>query len=138
MVRFNDGLSLLLNMQSVLLSETKMSKWQKLSEHLYSKRWSQIAGSFTLLARCFVNLKVPICFAALERKRFKPVYSGLLRFLKNVSAITRCLLYRGFQVISWDVNFAKFACFKQFCDVLPAKSIVKLLIQEIREILDDS
>ena len=38
------------------------------------------------------------------RTTFKPVYSGHLRFLKKVSAITRCPLHRSFEVISWEVN----------------------------------
>ena len=29
----------------------------------------------------------------------EPVYSGHLRFLEKVSAITRCPLYRGFQYV---------------------------------------
>ena len=38
------------------------------------------------------------------RTTFKPVYSGHLRFLKKVSAITRCPLHRSFEVISREVN----------------------------------
>ena len=72
------------------------------------------------------------------RTTFKPVYRGHLRFLKKVSAITRCPLHRSFEVISREVNFAKFACLGQFWDLFLAKIIVKLLIQEIREIIDDS
>ena len=50
----------------------------------------------------------------------------------------KCPLYRGFLVISREVSFAKFACYGQFCDLVSSKIIVKLLIQEIREIFDDS
>ena len=32
----------------------------------------------------------------------------------------------------------KFQSFGQFCDLVPTKIIVNLIIQEIREILDDS
>ena len=59
----------------------------------------------------------------------------------NISIADTCSswpLYRGFQVTSQEVNFAKLACFGQFCDLVSAKIIVKLLIQEIRGILDDS
>ena len=68
----------------------------------------------------------------------KPAYSGHLWFLKKVFAITRCPLDRGFWVISLQLNFANFMCFWQLCHLIPAKIIVKLLIQGIPEILDDS
>ena len=40
-----------------------------------------------------------------------PVYSGYLRFLKKVSAVTRCPLYRGFYLIFTGSKFREFCLF---------------------------
>ena len=82
-------------------------------------------GSQRLCLFCFYVYKINFC----------------TEIQSNISITDTCSsrpLYRGFQVISQEVNFAKLACFGQFCDLVPAKIIVKLLIQEIRGILDDS
>ena len=66
-----------------------LTKLQKLPLYEKISELRRIAGSFLQSANqifFFENIYT-----------VEPVYSGHLRFLEKVSAITRCPLYRGFQ-----------------------------------------
>ena len=72
---------------------------------------------------------------ALKSYTVKPVYSGHLRFLKKVSAITRCPLNRGLSVIFTESKFCEFRVFWTIQRRLDPKEIIaKLSVREIREI----
>ena len=65
----------------------------------------------------------------------KPAYNGHLRFLKKVSAIARCPLYRGFKVIFTGSKFREFWVFWTILrKLVSARIIAKLLIRKTREI----
>ena len=64
----------------------------------------------------------------------KPV--GHLRHLKKVSAITRCTLNRGYEVIFTGIKFREFPVILTILrKLVPTKIIAKLIIREICEIL---
>ena len=57
-----------------------------------SGKWSHIAHFFI----CSKEIQKNLYYETFLAYTVKPVYSGHLGFLKKVSAITRCPLYRGF------------------------------------------
>lgn len=64
----------------------------------------------------------------------KTLYSGQQIFLKKVSAITTCPLYKGFQVIFTGSIFCDFNVYWTILQKLvPAKIIAKLLFCKIRK-----
>ena len=86
-----------------------------------------------------LNGKLNFCAVISGYHTVKPFYSTHLRFLKKVSAITKCLLYKRFYVIFTGSKFHKF---RVFCPILRklvsskiiAKSVITHLMFKYRSV----
>ena len=82
----------------------------------------------------FVKWTYFAVFGFVNVATIKPVYSVHLRLLKKVSTITRCPVYRIFQVIFTGSVFCEFPVFWPILrKLISAKIIVEVLIRKIRE-----